>query len=433
MSTATTNIFVLGLNDASLRMLRRLPQAARYAFQPLLHHDELRGVEEFPVRDLLQVAQERLESFTGPVDAIVTLLDFPATELVPLLGRRYGTRAPTLEAVLKCNHKYWSRVLQQEVVPECVPPFAVFAPEAEEIADNLGLDYPYWVKPLNAFRSQLGFRVDRAQDLEAVLPQFRDELPRLAEPLEAFMKEAELPPEIAGLGAGIVLAEGLIGGRQCTVEGYVHRGRAHVYGVVDSVRAPNRSSFARYQYPSGLPGRVQHRVSELAIRVLEHLGYDDGCFNVEFFWERRHDQLWLVEINPRLSLSHCELFELVDGQSNAQVMIDLALGRRPSPPTGEGEARCAGKFFIRAFRHGRVQRAPTPDDVARAEAQGPGARISVHVESGIDLDELSNQDSYSYELATVRLGAPNERELLRRFARVSEALDFEIVDQGAAR
>jgi hypothetical protein len=407
-------------------MLERLPGATARRFHTLIHHDEIRGVAEFHIPDLFARAVERLSAFRGSVDAIVTLLDFPATELVPILARRYGVRAPTLEAVLRCSHKYWSRLLQREAAPECVPPFAVFDPTAEDVVDNIALDYPFWVKPLNAYRSHLGFRIGAPAELRAVLPVLGEELPKLAAPLELVMKQASLPEGIAGLGPSICIAEGLIGGLQCTLEGYVHGGRPAIYGVVDSIRDPNRTTFARYQYPSALPRRVQERMARIAVRIMEHVGYDDGCFNIEFFWDERRDRIWLLEINPRLSQSHCELFEKVDGASNARVMIDLALGNAPDPPHRRGENAVAAKFFIRAFRGGVVTSAPTPADVAPAEAAAAGAQVSVHVEEGSRLENLPDQDSYSYELATIRLGASNNRELLRRYRLVKAALPITI-------
>lgn len=420
------DVFVLGLDEPNRRMLARLPEAGRYRFHSLLHYDELRGVGDFPLDDLLATCSQRLESFDGTVDAVVTLLDFPATELAPILAQRFGCPGPTLEAVLRCSHKYWSRLLQREVAPECIPGFAVFDPVSEDVAGSLDLRYPFWVKPLNAYRSHLGFRIDRPSDLESVLPLLREELPRLARPLQSLLDRAELPEDIAGLGAAVCIAEELIGGRQCTVEGYVHEGEARVYGVVDSIRDANRPTFARYQYPSQLPVEVQEQMSDVAVGVMGHLGYDDACFNVEFFWDRRRRRLWLLEINPRLSQSHCELFEMVDGVSHAQVMLDLALGQRPEPPSGKGPAAIAAKFFVRAFRDGIITRVPTEGDLARAEAVVPGAHVQVHVKEGQALGELQDQDSYSYELATIHLGAPSYRELLRRYRQVTAELGFEI-------
>jgi biotin carboxylase len=206
----------------------------------------------------------------------------------------------------------------------------------------------------------------------------------------------------------------------------VPEGHVSVHGVFDMPKDERGLQWSRLVYPAQVPEQVQRRMVDVSERLLRHVGYDDGCFNMEFFWDRRRDRIWLLEINPRLSQSHCELFEKVDGASNAQVMLDVALGHSPDPPRWRGEAAVAAKFFIRAFRDGIVTRAPTPDDVARAEAAVPGAHVSVHVEPGVLLSDLPDQDSYSYELATVRLGAANERELLQRHRKVTAELPFAV-------
>ena len=35
-----------------------------------------------------------------------------------MLSERYGTRSTSLESVVKCEHKYWSRLEQQKVIDE---------------------------------------------------------------------------------------------------------------------------------------------------------------------------------------------------------------------------------------------------------------------------------------------------------------------------
>ena len=54
--------------------------------------------------------------FDGRIDAIVGYWDFPVSTLVPILGERYGIRSTSLESVVKCEHKYWSRLEQQKVI-----------------------------------------------------------------------------------------------------------------------------------------------------------------------------------------------------------------------------------------------------------------------------------------------------------------------------
>lgn len=422
------NVFVIGLDEPNRELLNETPAARECEFHPLVDFDDLRGVETFPVDELLEKGERDLDAFPGPIDAITTCIDFPATEFVPLLGRRHGTTGPTIEGVLACNHKYWSRQLQRAAAPEAVPDFAVLDPYVDDPLSAVDLDPPMWVKPLNAFRSHLGFRIAQPQDLYAALPVIREELPRLAAPFDAVLKHAELPPEIEQLGANVCLAEQIISGRLCTVEGYVRGGQPHIYGIVDSVRAPNRTSFARYQYPSSLPPAVQRRIRDTAERVMATIGLDDSPFNMELFHNARRDTLAVLEINPRISQSHGPLFHLVDGVSHHQVMVDIALGRQPDMPHRGGPYNVAAKFFLRAYRDARVTAVPSDDDIARLVERLPGTKVHVLVEEGTQLSDLTHQDSYSYELAEIYLGGKSVHDLLARWHSAREELGFGLED-----
>ncbi len=355
----------------------------------------------------------------------MTFLDFPALETVAVVGQSHGLCVPSLEQMLRCSHKYWSRVLQAEAVPEVVPRFAYFDPFDDDTLVNPPLCFPFWVKPLHAYRSHLGFRVGSASQFRQVVATIRQHIMRLAEPLGYFLSQAKLPDSIARLNAHACIAEGIIGGRQCTLEGYVHHGEVTVYGVVDSIRERNRVSFARYQYPSGLPKRVQARMIDMTRRIVTHIGLDNSPFNIECFWDRRSDRIWLLEINPRISLSHCELFRKVDGVSHQQVALDLALGRRPTMPHREGEFKIAGKFFIRSHHNGRVKRVPSHAELECITRLVPGTSVQLLVSEGTDLANLQDQDSYSYELAWIWLGARDQYELIAKYHKVAKLMHLE--------
>ena len=424
------HVFVLGLDDHNRQLLERLPGADSYHFHALLDYESLRQVDTFPIDAMLERCRRRLESHRGSVDAIVTLLDFPAAEMVPILTREYGLPGPSLEAVLKADHKYWSRLLQREVAAGHVPAFAAFDASDEAALSRLieaGLEYPFWIKPFNAFRSLLAFRIHKALDFELAQSQLCEGLPRLSEPLAALLRHATLPAEIAALPPSACLAEAQLTGRLCTLEGYVHGGRPVVYGVVDSIREPNRASFARYQYPSRLPRRVRLRMGRIAGAVIRRIGLNDCPFNIEMFYDEAADHISILEINPRLSQSHCALFEMVDGTSHHKVMLEVALGHGVQMPKRAGPCRCAAKFFLRA--HGedaQVSCVPDPQRIAEIERAIPHTEIILEVREGMQLSQLRNQDSYSFELGEVYIGADNQRQLLRRFARCEKMLDIRL-------
>lgn len=420
------NVFVVGLEPFNRRLLQRVRGAADYRFHGLLDVATVAGRGPFDVEALLAEAREVLDDFDEPIDAIVGYWDFPTQLLLPVLRQERGLRGPSLEAVLAAEHKYWARTLQRRIVPELLPPFAVVDPFADDAARCPALDYPFWLKPVKAHSSLLGFRIANRADLAHAIDQIRRGIDEFSVPLEAFLRRADLPAEIARLPSTACIAEGIIAhGRQCTLEGYVHAGKAHVYAVVDSIRGPNRCSFERYEYPSTLPPAVRAEMAALACRVVEHGGLDDTPFNMEFYHDARHDRLWLLEINVRISKSHGPLFEKVTGVPHFEVMLDLALGRQPDYPPAELRYRHAAKFMPRLYgRHDRavVKATPSAEDIAALEARFPGSDIQMHLRPGMRLGQIRHRDSYSYELATIFMGAQSHQALMADYRRCRAAL-----------
>lgn len=422
------HVFVFGLNDFNRRKLEKVRGSEAIEFHQLLDRSELVERRHYPIEEILDHARQRLRDFPGSVDGIIHYIDFPVSTIVPILAEEFGLPSASLPAVLKCEHKYWARVEQAKVVPECVPPFAAFDPFDEKALERLEREvgYPMWIKPIKSFSSYLGFRVEGPEDFHAGVVRIRDEIGRFRAPFDYLLERVARPPAVAEVGGGHCIAEGIIDGHQCTLEGYGHQGRIHVYGTVDSLRHANRSTFGRYQYPSALPDNVLERMESVTRRFMRHIGYDNAPFNVEFFWDEAHDRIWLLEVNTRLSESHCDLFEKVDGVSHHEVAVDLALGREPAFTKGAGEYPMAGKFFLRTYGDARIQRVPSEAEVRNVEREVPGTTIQLQVTEGNRLAELMDQDSYSFCLALVFIGGRDEAELSGKFAEVERRLTFEL-------
>ncbi|NIR30456.1 MAG: ATP-grasp domain-containing protein [Gammaproteobacteria bacterium] len=420
------NIFVIALDDLNLGLLRTVRGADEYNFVGLLDYDEVVGAERFPMGELLAKAERQLDAFPSRVDAIVAYWDFPAICMLPLLRRRVGLPSPSLESVLKCEHKYWSRLEQRKVVPELVPRFCAFDPFDGEALTKIDLEFPFWIKPVKSHSSHLGFKIHNVREFRRSIRTIRANIGRLAEPFNYVLGRATLPPEIAAVDGHHCIAEEIISaGQQCTLEGYVFAGEPEVYGIVDSVReGKHRSSFARYQYPSRLPRRVQERMSAAARCIMKHLDYADAPFNMEFYWNARTDTIALLEINARISKSHCPLFWMVDGRSHQEVMIDVALGRRPAFPRRQGEHRLAAKFMLRRYEDGVVTRVPDDDDIRRVRARFRDTLVRLMVARDTRLAHLSFQDSYSFEVAEIFMGADSQQQLLADYRRCLEMLDL---------
>ena len=418
------NVFVVGMDEFNEKKLNSLELAKTHDFRPLLTQEETKGGGTYPLPELMEKAEDILDHFDGSIDAIVGFWDFPVTSMVPLLCRKRGLRSASVDAVLKCEHKYWSRQQQSQVISD-IPRFFAVDPWDEKAFDKIDLEFPFWVKPVKSFSSHLAFKIDSREEFERAMRATREHIGFIAKPFNWFIEQSENHEEFEKVDGWYCIAEEPISGDQCTLEGYVIDGEIHNHGLIDSMNYPGSSVFHRYQYPSKLPDEIKERMVEDARKVLQHIGYDNQTYNIEFFYDQQQDRLRLLEINQRISQSHAEIFERVDGASNHQVLVEVGLGRHPDFPQGQGKYPMAAKCFLRRFENGRVSHSPTPEDLKKVHQEVPGVVVEVHAEKGMQLSDLLEQDSYSYVLAEVYLGGEDEDEILHNYARVVDMLDFE--------
>ena len=421
----STNIFIVGADPFNMKKVRAVDIGVDYRLHELLSFDEVKGQGFYPVEQCLCKARERLQAFEGSIDAILGYWDFPVTTMIPILCREYGLPSPSLESVLRCEHKYWSRLEQRKVIPDMTPRFAAVDPFDDAAVGAIDVPFPFWIKPVKGTDSLLAFRVRNRRELSHAIGKIRGRIDRIGRPFDQILAHAELPEEIAGIGGHHCIIEEAVGGHQCTIEGYVFAGEPRHHGIIDSINYPKRSSFLRYQYPSILPKRVKSRISEATNRLLLHLGYENATYNVEYFYQPKTEKLTLLEINPRLSQSHSDMFEKVDGAPNFRIMLELALGRDPDFPLRRGRYGCAAKFHVRVFEDGIVTHVPGAADLQRIQEEFPDTLIEVKVAQGARLSEMLEQDSYSYDIAHVHTGARDRKSLLEKYNRILEALHFE--------
>ena len=420
------NIFVLGLTDVQRRELETVRQAEQYAFHGVLDYDTLVNTTDLDFAQLMRDARAELDAFDGSIDAIIAHWDFPVSVMSTMLAAEHDLPAPSLTSLLKSEHKGWSRLEQKKSVPECVPGFAVFDPFEDDALAGIDLEFPFWVKPVKAHSSALGFKVEDEAGFNEALVEIREHIGEIGDAFNEVLQQVELPPELAGAGGNSCLAEQFVEGIQAAPEGTMFRGEYRVHGVFDMHKDEAGTSFSRLDYPaSTVPEHVQQRMIDLTERYLRQVGYDNGCFNSEFMWDEANDQLWLIEINTRISQSHSDLFAKVDGSSNHEVAIDIALGEPPRMPHREGDFAVASQAMIFHDEDAIVTRIPTAEDKAEIERRFPGTVLTLMVGEGDRLSELPGQDSYRFVLGKLYLGANSTEQMLENYAAITAELPFE--------
>ncbi|MFW6031930.1 MAG: hypothetical protein ACOCTI_00990 [Phycisphaeraceae bacterium] len=213
---ATKNIFVVGLDDFNLRQMKQVMDAEDYNFLELLDFETVkgRGGNEYPFNDVLEKARRQLREFDGSIDAIVGYWDFPVTTLVPMLGHEFGTTAPTLDSVARCEHKYWSRLLQSEVISEH-PDFEVFNPfDDDPLSRFERVGFPMWIKPIKGTSSILAYSVSNEQEFNDAIAEVRREIHHIARGFNELLGHMTLPGPIEYVDGHYCVAESTISGAQ---------------------------------------------------------------------------------------------------------------------------------------------------------------------------------------------------------------------------
>lgn len=419
-------ICVIGIDEFNLEKLHAFENAQEYEYHSVLEMSDIQHRKKYPMEELMNKAVSVIESLDITPDAIVGFWNFPVIYLTPLLAREYNLPHLPLEALIKCEHKYLSRKEQQKVIPDKIPNFNLVDPFSNNPYDDIEIEFPFWLKPVVSFASQLGFKVQNKKEFEEYISIIKKKIHRFADPVNYVLNEVDVPETIENIDGYYCIAEQIITGKQCTVEGYVHNGEVEFAGVFDSIRYSGHETFFSYEYPSSLDQSLIAKIENISARLLKRLGYDNSSFNIEYFYNEERDDFWLLEINPRISQSHSDPFHKVDGAPNHKPMVEVALGEKPDFPKRKGDFNVAAKFYYRAFEDGVVTNIPDSDDLENIKKIIPDMKIKIWVDEGARLSEMYDQDSYSFKLASVYLGANDKDELYEKRERCFNLLNFKI-------
>jgi len=371
--------------------------------------------------DVLGFIEDQVSS-GGSLDGVFSSSDYPGAILAGAISQRLGLPGSPPARILASSHKYYSRIAQREAAPDSTPWFQIVDPRRPR-GGLTDLPFPCFIKPVKGAFSVMSQRLDSWDDLESFLSR-----PSLAEFLIHYVfmfNRLVRGLTDLELDGGHFIAEDLLKGRQVTVEGYATESAVDVMAIVDSVRHAGTRSFVRFDYPSSLSRRVQTRMREAAIAVVQRLGLKHTLFNIEMMYDLRRDRVFIVEVNPRMCGQFADLYERVDGRSGYDAALALAVGEPPPEKRGDTGYRVASSFPLRIFEPARVAEAPSPERIAEIEERFDGTRIWTEVARGDCLEDFESlEDGRSFRYAVVNLAARDRESLFRRFDEVTRALGY---------
>jgi len=398
------------------RDFRALPQIAERLGANLIW-DEFAGdyFDDFLQSDASPTTMDIVALIEQTIDAhrkdnlvgVTSAVGYPGMSVVAIMAQRLGLPGPSVDAIMRCEHKYYSRLAQRTAVGQFTPDFKLIDPDNEETIDQVR-DFPVFIKPVKSCMSMNAFAVKSKDELfhrvhTAVMPR------RFTQPFDDMAKAYSR----LDLSCNYLLAEELLKGQQVSLEGYVYNGKPVVMGIVDGEMIPGTLSFNRWIYPSQLPMPVQKRMEQIAVDFFSHIGYDNAMFNMELFWDEQTDRINIIEINPKIASQFPDLFEKVDGINSYEILLRLALGEEPVFRKRQGQFKIAGSCVLRTFEDKTVIKKPTAEDVQQVQNVFPDALVTVIATEGRKLSEQS-QDTSSYRYGLINIGAQSLDELEKK-------------------
>ena len=374
--------------------------------------------------DGLAFIDRTVESCRGAIDGVLSASDYPGAAVAAAIAAQLGLPGPAPQTVLRCSHKYYSRLAQRAAVPEATPDFSLVDPR-DLGAGAPAIGFPCFIKPVKGAFSILSRRLESAAQLAAFLsrPAVRD----FAEHSVHLFNQLVRRFTDFEIDGGYFIAEELLQGQQVTVEGYSVASEVVIFGIVDSILHPEHGSFVRFDYPSRVAAEVQERMAVIARRAVRHLGLSNSLFNIEMIYHPPTDRIHIIEINPRISGQFGDLYQKVDGTNSYEIALALACGEPPALQRRVGSCRAAASLPLRIFEPMRVVRAPDPSDLAAAEAMFPGTLIWNECRAGLELTDFERiEDGHSVRYGIINAGAPTPESLLARLEQVRARLGFEL-------
>ena len=350
------------------------------------------------------------------ITSLLNTCDYPGALFTSILAQERNLAAPSLASILSCQHKYYARLLQKKYVPTATPDFALI--KIGQIDQVARMRFPLFVKPIKSYLSVFAKKVNSKKEL-------KDHLERsiIPEPyLRPFNWAIKKYSPLAYDDGSYFIAEELLEGRQVTLEGLVCDGRVTIIGIVDSHLHEGTLSFERFVFPSDLPSSVQKHMSIIAKKIMKHIGFNHNLFNIEFMYNPVKNTIHIIEINPRMSAQFCDLYAMVHGQSNYQILYDLIM-RRKLEIQKEGKYALAASLVCREWNDQRIKVAPTQADLKKAQQRFSELRYYPWMSQGKKLSDVI-QDGTSYVYCWIHLGAQNMQELDEKYEEAKQLLPY---------
>jgi len=380
--------------------------------------DKLAAKENITVPDHQKILDNIISQYdSSDFEGVINTSDYPGSLFHSVISKEWKKKGPSPESIALCQHKYFARQIQTDVLPDATPPFLLL--DHKEQYSQIELPFPIFIKPI---KSSFSRYANKIESLEALNKNLRTSAPpeEYFKPLTHFIESyTTLQPS-----SDFVLAESFLEGIQITLDGMISNGNFNVIGIVDSHFFPGTMCFKEFIYPSQLEKSVQQRMVNITKKFVQAINLDNIIFNIELIYNPLKDTIHIIEINPRMSRQFADLFEKVNGINTYDILLDITQGKTSIiKQLNSKNYAIAGSFALRTFKDKKVIKIPTHTDIERILYQIPDTRIAIFAHEGKRLGS-EKQDGKSFRYALINIGGSNIQDLYEKLSFIKAHLPF---------
>lgn len=352
-------------------------------------------------------------------DAVVGITDFAAV-LAGALSNKAGKISPSMQSLFNYHNKLASRYLQKKALPNHVPDFFHIPLDAVS-NDVLPISLPFIIKPVTSQMSEGASVVYRSDDLNHAIQMAQSSPMTFYKDYAQLIKTSEMHESIDSTNKDL-LCESFMTGTQVTVDGFVYNHEVTQVAITMSDILPGTLSFSQFTCPHQFNATIQRKIKTITKSLIKILGLNQTAFNIEYIVDEIKQQVYIVEINPRISPQFIPLIEAATGINTLKASCEIALGYHPQIEPFISTSKVGRIFILRRKHNAKVIQVASQADIEKLEVTYPGLKINLLVPAGKTLSDIA-QDQYTFRYGEIYVSGQNLDDLAHTHFKVQQVLE----------
>ncbi|MDH5532848.1 MAG: ATP-grasp domain-containing protein [Candidatus Pacebacteria bacterium] len=279
----------------------------------------------------------------------------------------------------------------------------------ENIDELKKLNYPIFIKPTKGAFSHGALKINKKSNSKKIILDAIDAIK-----INNFDKSSN------SLSLKKFIVQPFINQRQFTLDGFIFKSKIFILGITESIYDEKRQSFIRFDFPIIFKSEINLKLKNIMEDIFQQFSFDNSFFNLEFFLTNT-DEIKVIEVNTRPSISFKNFFDSKYKQGIIEMMILLSLGLKPSLELKDNKV--IGKSFIlRKYQDCLIKRKPKNNEINNINSLNPFTKVRIFVKENERLSQLK-QDSYSFRYGLIDICGETDNEIFSRFKKIKNELD----------